>query len=351
MSILRCVFPLLFIFSIILSSHAQATFEPSLVILKVNETTYDSDLAKEIKQRNKQMKYNRPYMINEAKKAVKTMEIEAENFKIMLQKKVGFVSEQMDFYDQIPLFTEGFLQYKFFERFENLLIYAVPKRSAGALSEMAQIATENKVQYVLNFPKVYSTTKNGKKESLVTFQLYDHLQQKILLEKEVTGDALNSGFEFTCEDGGIDCTLNNALAVILQEVIYTVNSNNPTLNKEIDLAKERADILFEQILPQVTSRGIVDSIAKYDTSLSTNGFYQGLYSEDKTKFVGFFANYKRLGHLLDRKNPNDLNVKIYTPDSKDFRKAPRMYAYVIVGIQYQSKWYLKKDEITYFEAD
>ncbi|MBX9853626.1 MAG: hypothetical protein K2X86_17925 [Cytophagaceae bacterium] len=44
----------------------------------------------------------------------------------------------------------------------------------------------------------------------------------------------------------------------------------------------------------------------------------------------------------------DKNVQILTDDLASLDKLPKIYAYIIVGVKYQSRWYLKKDMVTYF---
>jgi hypothetical protein len=93
---------------------------------------------------------------------------------------------------------------------------------------------------------------------------------------------------------------------------------------------------------------IVEIINKNKSSISTEGIFQGLMDESKTKFVSTFAQasgLKRIGDLNREKNKK-INIRL-----NDVNKVPNVLAYIVIGLKYESKWFFEKIEVTYFSAD
>lgn len=332
------------------TAYTQANYEPTILILSPHATSASKKVQKEIADGEKQMlqyKASAAQMSAEDSASVEEM---PENIRLMFQKKLEFAS-RANFYSVIPLMAESFLQYSFYEKFNNLLIYAVNEKSAGELNELAAIADAHKMQYVLNFPKVNSLVERGAKRSTIIVQLYDRSQNKMLIEREYTGDDHNPGFEFGCDEGTLDCTFSNALAQIMSDVNHVVGSNNPTLIREKDLAQERAAVLFTEYYPMEPAREIVEIISQTDSSISTSGFYQGFMDESHTKFIGFFATDQSGKSLSDIKDSKDQRVNIITSDLNDLDNMPAIYAYIALGVQHGSKWHIEKSNVTYFNSD
>lgn len=330
--------------------YSQGNYEPTILILTPNATSADKQLKKVIKSFDKEIKQSQEKAVKESEKTLAEIGDRAENVKIMYQKKIEF-SKDMGLYSLIPLIAEGYLQYRFYERFTNLLIYAINEKSKGSVDELSTLANNHEMQYILNFPKVNSYVENGTKKSAITVQLYDNVQKQILFEKEYIGEDRNPGFEFACSDSSLHCTFNNALSQALGEIISVVASNNPTIIREKQLAQERTDMLFTTYYPKIPASEIVEIISKNDTSISTDGFYHGFMDESKTKFIGFFAYNSSASSFSDVKDSKDKNVNIITDDLTDLDNVPRIYAHIVLGIQYESKWYIQKSNVTYFNAD
>jgi hypothetical protein len=326
------------------------SFEPTILILSPGTTTADKSLKKEIADYDKLIKQGQKQAIRESKDALKEAEGLAENFKIMHQKSIEF-SKGVNFYSSIPLLAEGYLQYRLFERFENLLIYATDEKSEGSLQSLSAIAARHKMQYVVNFPTVNLTLENGAKKTTIRVQLYDHDQGKLVLDKDFTGHDQNPGFEFACSEGSLSCTINNSLSQALSEIITIVASNNPSIIRERELAQERAELLFTKHYPKQPAKEIIDIIEKNDTSISTAGFYHGFMNEDGTKFIGFFALDSEASNFKELREKKDKNVQIISQDIYDLDNVPRIYASVAVGVYYDGAWYLKRDKVTYFDSD
>lgn len=326
------------------------TYEPTILILSPKKTTADKELKKEISEFNDLIQKNQKQKEKELKHALNEMEDRPDNIKLMYLKQIEF-SKNMNFYKMIPSVAEGYLQYRFFERFENLMIYAIKEKSGGEIDQLATIADKHNMQYVLNFPEVKSFAESNAKKTTIRVQLYDNHQKKILLDKEFTGHDRNPGFEFACSDNSLSCTINNSLSQALGEIITIVATNNPTIIRERELAKERAEVLFLNYYPEVPAKEIIDIIEKNDSSISTAGFYHGFMDKNRKKFIGFFALSSEATNLQEIRDKNDKNVQIISDDIYDLDNIPQIYANVIVGVNYNSRWYIKRDKVTYFNAD
>jgi hypothetical protein len=329
---------------------SQVNFEPTILILTPYSTSADIEFKKVIKNYNKKIKQNQKNTAKKIEKALAEIESGAENIGTMYQKKIEF-SQNMDIYSSISSIAEEYLQYRFYEKFTNLLIYAINEKSEGNIDTLSTLAQNHQMQYVLNFPKVNSFIENGIKKSTITVQLYDNLQRQILFEKEYTGDNQNPGFEFSCEDNSLQCTFNNALSIALSEVTRAVASNNPTIINERQLSKARTDTLFAFYYPKKPAVEILDIISKNDTSISTRSFYHGFMDESSTKFIGFFAYNSSASNFSDVKDSKDNNVNIITDDPTDLDQVPSIYAYLVLGVKYESNWYIQKSNVTYFNAN
>lgn len=192
----------LFLSSLFTIAHAQVPYEPSILILTPNKTIVAKKLEKEIARYNKTMQANKKQAIAESEAALLELEDEAENIKIMYQKKLEF-THSLDFFSYIPSVAEGFLQYRFFERFNNLLVYATPEKSDGSIKSLTNLSEKHQVQYILNFPEVQSGIEKGTKQSLLRVQLFDKAAGKVIFEESYTGNDQNPGFEFACQDGNL----------------------------------------------------------------------------------------------------------------------------------------------------
>jgi hypothetical protein len=335
--------------AIIINSYGQS-YEPTILILSPNTTISDKVFKKEIEEFNFLLRENQKQNIKEKNQDPNHMEDNPENIKVMYQKQIEFLKD-MDFYNIIPAVAEGYLQYRFFQRFQNLLIYATKEKSNGNVRQLTNLARKHKMQYIINFPQVHSFIENNSKKTTIRVQLFDDNQKKIILDKEFTGHDRNPGFEFTCNDRSLFCTINNSLSQALGEIISIIASNNPTIIRERELINERSDILFSEYYPKEPAKEIPEIIHRQDSSFSTVGYYHGFMDESKTKFIGFFAMSSKASNFQEMRDQNDNQVQIISDDIFDLDLVPKVYANIVVGVNYNSKWYLKKDKITYFNSE
>ncbi|MES2063168.1 MAG: hypothetical protein V4456_14675 [Bacteroidota bacterium] len=339
-----------FIFCICSAGYAQDSYEPKLLILSPAIVSVEPSLQNEANAVTASLK-------SQFESRSSSMEDSSQPENILLMKKSTLsLAKDISFDKQIPLLTQGYLTYKFYEKFTNCLLLVSDKKTEGKLADMQQIAKEANVTYVVNFPKAAFYKQNGLAYCKLQVQLYDGQSNTILFDKEYTGDFNNPGFEFTCEQGTIGCTINNSLSGALDNILRNVAMTNPTIQRERQIAQERAAYIQARVYPQKFNASIVKKVvASNADNINTDKMYQCLYNTDSTKFVAFFLetiSKKDSKPLLSDKK--DMNVKILT--SKDIHdkgyldETPKTYAYIVKGIKFEGKWYYKKTEATYFDA-
>ena len=339
-----------------LTCSAQDTFEPQMLILSPGNFTFDPALQKEVDKNNADLKKMAAQILNSLYGPADERKGQPANAKLMLQSTAAFV-QNLDVSKQFSIISQEYLVYRFLEKFPNCLLLVKDEKSNGSQDDLKKIAIEEQAPYVLNFSKAFLYKQNGQTFCKVQIQLYEQQSNKLLIDKEYTGDWNNPGFEFTCEQGSIGCTISNALSFALPEVISAVATNNPTLKREKELAKKRSEYIATTVYPMPFDESRVrKTISASDIDVNLNDLYQCIYSADDTKFVAFFIKIidpKDAKPILTEKK--DSNVTIVT--SKDIHdpgyldQSPRTYAYILRGILYQNKWYAEKSEVTYFDAN
>jgi hypothetical protein len=113
---------------------------------------------------------------------------------------------------------------------------------------------------------------------------------------------------------------------------------------EKQLAHNRAEVLFSNYYTKEPDRGIMEIIEDLKEKPLLAAFYHGFIDDSGTKFIGFFADINTR-NFQEMRTMNDMDVQIITDNMLDFDKVPNIYAHVVVGVQYNSKWYIKKDKV------
>jgi len=323
-------------------AHGQ-TYEPTILVLSPNNSTAATALQPEIDAYNKMLMAQLEDKIKEAEAAVQKYEGK-ENYRLMAQQQLLFAKGK-NFYGDISSFAESYLVFRLYERFQNLLIYAVKDQCDGALSQLGSLDQQHQMQYVLNFPTVKSYVDAGGKKTTVRVQLYDHNQQLLVLDQEYTGHDRKPRYGFICPDSTLQCTINNAVGPAVDQIIEIVLNNSPTIIRERELADARAQVLFADYYQRQPAEQILTILTQNKPGLAIEDFYHGFMNDDKTKFVAFFAS-------------NTLNFKQLTGDSVgltvhayNYNKAVEINAFVMAGVYYQAKWYIQPRGLTHFNAD
>jgi len=343
----------LFTFIILLfstSTFAQEKLEPTILILSPYETKFDKSFKQEIRADNKRIVEFNNVADRESHLQSEDFLSQPENIREMIKSEIEF-AKNLDFFKNTSFISEQFLAYRFFEKFPNLLIILKDQKNDGSLSGLKKVSEKGKFQYVLNFSKIELFKKNDIGYAEINIQLFDNISNSIILDKSYIGDWNNPGFEFACTNKSINCTINNALSKALNDIIYTIANNSPTLKKEKQLSQERFNILTNKYIKKDFDEQLIASVLP---NLNDKPF-QLLQNEDKTKFVAFFIEQVSSQDFKDlTKNKKDKNVKILSPNNikdKEFlEEIPRTYAYIIKGVEYNDKWYFEKSNVTYFQA-
>lgn len=331
------------------------TYEPQILILTANEFKSDKSFESELKSKNKELS-KRPKDTEQAD-YIKSEEFkkQPENIQKITLSEIKF-TEKLDFAKQATFIAHQYLTYRFFERFTNLLILLSDQKSIGSLTDLKKIASTEKMQYVLNFSKIELFKRDGISFAKISVQLYDNVSQAFLINSEYEGDWTNPGFEFTCSEKSIECTISNALSKALGDVISQVASNSPTLKRERELAQLRFDELVTKYYSKPNDKDFLKPIIlQPDSNIVLNDQYQILVDPTQTKFVAFFIKQLSGQDFKTMKDNNrDKNVNIISKkDIKDkgfLDDLPQTYAYIVKGVKHNDKWHYEKSSVTYFEA-
>lgn len=330
-------------------------YEPQILILAPNETKYEKSFNKELLSCNEEIKRNSNASEYEEALNSPNFKNQPENIQIITKSEIEY-SKNLNFFKQASSISEQFLVYRFYEKFPNVLIKLKDEKCNGSLNELKKQSEIEKLQYVLNFSFIELYKKDKISYAKITVELYDNSSNEIILNKSYIGDWSNPGFEFACKNQTINCTLNNALSQALDDVIYTVASNSPTLKRERQLKQERFEVLkdnyFKRTIEKQKLRNIINPL---DSNINVDISYQVLYNHDTTKFVAFFLEQvasQSLKSLNDNKKDNNVNI-ISSKDIKDegfLDDIPKTYGYIVKGVRDNEKWYYEKSKVTYFEA-
>lgn len=346
----RGLYIMVFLWIILAQGTSGQQYEPSILILSPDETSAAEELKPEIEQLAAGVTSAKTEMELELKSTLQKAEKDGKpaNIKMMYRKQIEFAAD-LNFYSIIPLVAEGYLQHRLIHRFKNLLIYAVKEKSGVQVEELAHLAKKHEMHYIMDFPEVRSYLKNNAKRTTIRVRLYDDRNKDIILDREYTGDDRNPGFEFTCKDSTLSCTISNSLSQALAEIIDIVALNDPTIIQERNLAQERANVLESKYYTKKPDKEILEILAKNGINNLSPGYYQGLMDNKKEKLIAFFARANDIETFRDLKRRDDKGVQIIQDDF-NLGKIPDIYAYVVVGVYYDSTWYLKREQVTYFNA-
>ena len=330
-------------------------YEPQILILTPNEFKSDKSFESELK--SKKIELSKRPKNNEQAQYIKSDEFkkQPENIQKITLSEIKF-TEKLDFTKEATFIAHQYLVYRFYERFTNLLILLSDQKSIGNLTDLRRIADTEKIQYVLNFSRIELFKRDGISFAKISVQFYDNVSQTFLINSEYEGDWTNPGFEFTCSDKSIDCTISNAISKALGDVIFQVASNSPTLKKERELAQLRFDELVTKYYSKPNDKDFLKPIVlQTDSNIVLNDQYQILVDPTKTKFVAFFikqVSAQDFKTLKDNKRDKNVNI-ISNKNIKDegfLDDIPQTYAYIIKGVKHNDKWYYEKSSVTYFEV-
>ena len=345
---------LLILLLIVAHLFSQNNFEPQILILAPSNVKYDNSMSKDITDFN--LKTKKSYgNKSELAKQLNSSEFQKQpiNMKRITESSYYF-GKSMEYGGQISLLSQDYLLYRFYEKFPNLLILLDTNKSDGSKLDLQKIGIRTQMQYILNFPSVEFYKQDGENYSKLKVQLYDQVSDVFLIDSIFIGNSLNPGFEFACENGTFNCTINNALSSSLDRIIYDVASNSPTLKNERKLAEERALVLTNDYYKKTFDKAFIYPVVSKVTNINLNSLYQLIVNDDQSKFVAFFLEKAQPQDFKGiSENKKDANVNIISgkniQDSGYLNAIPQTYAYIVKAVKYKNKWYFEKSVVTYFE--
>jgi hypothetical protein len=144
-----------------------------------------------------------------------------KNIQIMDIAEFHF-KKQMNFASTFTLSLYSMLTYMVFGQTKNGIVIPSHVKSEGTAEKLKSIAKKHNVQWVVNPVTLHTILKNGHKITSSRVQVYDSNKNKIVLDKEYTGDSKNPGFELSCESGTLNCTVNNVINPSLHDILVTI---------------------------------------------------------------------------------------------------------------------------------
>lgn len=336
------------------SAFAQENYQPKILVLAPAKTSVSPNLANEFKAQSDTIA-KMVAQIKASRSADQASESQAKNLQFMVKNAREFLTN-MNFFKQVSYISQSYLSYRFYERFTNELILLKDTVVSPQINDMQKLAKQQDMEYILSFPTIDLSKENKSRQSKIRVQLYERTSNSFLIDKVYIGDQNNPGFEFTCSDGTINCTINNALSGALKDIVQQVAINNPTLKRERELTADRARALQKGLFNEPYDITLLKQIIpSTDSSINLNTLYHCLYNPDETQFVAFFTetgisnSFKTLHDKTDKGKINIITSKdVGDPGYLD--SMPKTYAYIVKGVKYNDKWYYRKDEITYFDA-
>ena len=112
----------------------QTKYEPQILILAPNKTTCEKTLDKEVLDYNKKLKQSQATLDKSKSFDSPEFKNQPENIQAMAKCDVEY-SKNLDFYKQSSSICEQFLAYRLFEKFPNLLIKLIDKKSDSEIKE------------------------------------------------------------------------------------------------------------------------------------------------------------------------------------------------------------------------
>jgi len=210
-------FLLTFLLFVGLLTFGQKKYKPTIVVLDPYQTQYDTTLFDEIKE----FTYRVEYTPQEEKHILDSLAKNEKNIQIMDIAEFHY-RKQMDFASSFTLSLYGMLTYMVFGQTENCIVILSHDKSEGSIEKLKTIAKKHNVQWVINPVTLHTFKKDGNNYTTARIQVYDSNKNKIVLDKEYTGDTKNPGFELSCDSGTLSCTINNIIDPSLHDILLTI---------------------------------------------------------------------------------------------------------------------------------
>ena len=326
---------------------------PLVVILSPFAHTFDKVPGKALEKNVTD--YRKKLDLVEANAYLKSEEFKerAENIQTTQRSEIAYLAV-LDETKIVSYLTEQHLAYLLLEKMKTAVVELKDLTSTGELRDLMRIAQDESASFIINISRFDLSREEGKNYADITVQLLDKNSNSILLDETFTGDDKNPGFEYTCEDGSVNCCINNALSQIVTKVGRLILAHDPGMKKQQQLALEQTELLNALLAQPFDTKVLSEIIPLSDKKIDQKKAFQVLFSPDRTKFVGFFAETVPAAESekFRDSHKDDKNVNIISEDQTGFftGKLPNTYAYIVRGVLYKGKWYYEKSDVTYFDA-
>lgn len=329
-----------------------AQTEPRILILSPTAHTFHKVPGKELKERTDD--YRKQLNLNEADQYLQSPEFnkQPEHIRVMQQSEVAFL-KQLDEVKIVSYLLEQHLAYFLLEKMKAPVVELKDRVVSGEIADFERIAVEEKAAFIINISSFDLMYEKGKNSAELTIQLFDSATGMIS-ERTSVGDELNPGFEYACEEGSVNCCINNALSSIVPQAAKWILSNDPGVKKQQQLEKIQNETLKTMLDAKQEANALSGIIPSTDKKIDQENVYRVLFDKDHTKFVAFFAETVPAGEgkTFRDKHKEDRNVNIVSDNQTGFFSGalPNTYAYIVRGVIYNGKWYYEKSDVTYFDA-
>lgn len=339
-------------FLIYVQAFAQSVYDPEILVLAPGKTVYDKKYFKrEIDSTNVQIYYYLKQKAGEAKVPDTSLPANIQR----IEESTRAFEKELDLFKQVSFIAHEYLSYRFYEHFPNLLTLLTPDTSKGDLKSLHTLYEKHGLQYILSFPSIQLVRRNDRSFAEIHILLYDGHDGKLLLDSTFIGDSHNPGFEFSCNEGTLQCCFSNALAPALNRIVRIVAENSPQVKRTRRIAESRSEVLHSYLNKPYPANLVREAVPAGDSAINLNALYQVLSNEDKTAFIAFFLEPSAVKDFKQLHDGNmDKSVKIETSkpitDSSFLDEMPSCYAYIVKAVRYKGQWYYEKDKATYFNV-
>ncbi|WP_299362484.1 hypothetical protein [Winogradskyella sp.] len=202
-------------FIVCFSSYSQEVRFPSIIIINSQETIISKELDSIVKKFESKgiSEHQKQKIINENGK-----------FRLKTEKEIEFLQE-VDISTKITYGLNYFLSYKFFEYFEDLLIYPIKESIDSTKESLESISQIHNVNWVINFKKLEFYKEEQYYKGRAEYLLYNQKEDEIVINSKIIADDSNPGFEFVCQPGSIECVINNIIDSVSADVIEFMGQN------------------------------------------------------------------------------------------------------------------------------
>ena len=198
--------------------HAQ-DYYPRVVVLDPLEKQFEDMFTKDIRQFQITQITTPEYdeVILHDIKAQKKQENE-----VLMQYKSYLFSKEMNYFSRISLGISEFLIYKFYGFDSNCLVFPVHDTSEGGLENYKSLSDKYEVDWLINPLLVKTYEREDEIYTDIRVQLYSRNENILVFDETFTGSSENPGLEWSCEDGSVICTVNNAQAQAIEKLLLHI---------------------------------------------------------------------------------------------------------------------------------